>query len=548
MTDHRSAPQRSGTFRLLGAIIVLAFGSCLTFAQGKLRFDPISGVVGSSVTATATGLEPGAQVNLAWESANARWNVNADGRFLGITASKTLTHVAEATVDAGGTATFDFRVPEDYGYTHNVFVVAGDASVARQGFTVVPNLTVSPTSGPVGTPMTVTLTGVGYSFWQLAWHLLYDGAQTGWLSAITTRGTATAVIPASGATGLHTLQVLSGTHPVPYLNQQQAPTYNPHVPTVLASSFDITEGAPVRPQAAELQSLPREPFVAAGAGASAGGTGEPTLTLDHGSGTVGSAIAVHGAGFPAGARVGLTWTTTRGNDIISGLVPATLELGSVVVASDGSFDTIVATPDDLGGSHTLVATAATATNPATATTTAATTTSHATTTTRATTTTPAATTAAAATVAANVAAQSEAVASYTITPSVVAVTPSVVAPAGDITITVKGVGWSDTANIYTFVMDNGYLGYGCGVNSQGDVTVHLKAPGQLGTHFIDVYPSIYRGVISAPGAPPPPRLEPGQDASLLPGANGTFFQLPMLNWRDHPGEELPAFHLAFEVR
>lgn len=539
MTDNRSAPQRRGTFRLLGVIIVLAFGACLTFAQGKLRFDPISGVVGSSVTATATGLEPGAQVSLAWESADAQWNVNADGRFLGITASKTLTPVAEATVDADGTATFDFRVPEDYGYTHNVFVEAGDESVARQGFTVVPNLTVSPTSGPVGTPMTVTLTGVGYSFWQLAWHLLYDGAQTGWLSAITTRGTATAVIPASGATGLHTLQVLSGTHPVPYLNQQQAPTYNPHVPTVLASSFEITEGAPVLPEAADLQSLPREPFVAAGAGAAAGapqGTGEPTLTLDHGSGTVGSAIAVHGAGFPAGARVGLTWTTTRGNDIISGLVPATLELGSVVVAQGGSFDTIIATPDDLGGSHTLVATTISAAAPAAATASAATTMTTAV--------TPTATAATTTTAAA----QGEAVASYTITPSVVAVTPSVVAPGGDITITVKGVGWSDTANIYTFVMDNGYLGYGCGVNSQGDVTVHLKAPGQLGTHFIDVYPSIYRGVISAPGAPPPPRLEPGQDASLLPGANGTFFQLPMLNWRDHPGEELPAFHLAFEVR
>jgi len=289
---------------------------------------------------------------------------------------------------------------------------------------------------------------------------------------------------------------LSGTHPVPYLNQQQAPIYNPQIPTVMGETFEITPGPAVMPREVSAQSLPREQ---SGQGSSSEG---PTLSLDYSSGTVGSPITLHGSGFSAGGTALLTWTTTRGNDIISGLVSATVDLGSVQVVEDGTFDTVILTPDDLGGHHTIEATQG----------------------------------------------EDKAVASYTITPSVTAVSPSVVAPGGDITVTVKGVGWSDTANIYTFVMNNGYLGYGCGVNSQGDVTVHLKAPGQVGTHFLDIYPSIYRGVVTAPGAPPPPRLEPGQDASLLPGANSTFLQLPMLNWQDHPGEELPAFRLSFEVR
>lgn len=481
---------------VLATVLLGLLGTASAQLPGRLTLEPAAGVVASSVTATASGLEPGTRVALVWESANASWNVTDEGRFLGVSAEQTLTPLSEGVVGADGTVAFTFQVPEDFGYMHNVFVVAGDETVARQGFTVLPQLTVNPTSGPVGTPITVTLTGVGYTFWQLAWHLLYDSAHTGWLSAITTRGTATAVIPATGAVGPHSLQVLSGTHPVPYLNQQQAPTFNPNVPTVLAATFVITGGDAVLPGAPEAQALPRAPFLPEPAGAG------PSLVLDYGSGTVGSKIGVHGEGFSAGAEVELGWTTTRGNDIISGLVDATLDLGSVTATAAGTFDTRLATPDDLGGGHTLLATVG----------------------------------------------DISASARYTITPSVAAVTPSVVAPTGDITITIKGVGWSDTANIYTLVMDNGYLGYGCGVNSQGDVTIHLKAPGQPGVHYVDLYPSIYRGVITAPGAPPAPRLEPGQDASLLPGANGTFLQLPMLNWVDHPGEELPAFRLSFEVR
>ena len=34
----------------------------------------------------------------------------------------------------------------------------------------------------------------------------------------------------------------------------------------------------------------------------------------------------------------------------------------------------------------------------------------------------------------------------------------------------------------------------------------------------------------------------------MPDANATYLQLPMLHHQDHPGEELPAFVLAFEVR
>jgi hypothetical protein len=57
----------------------------------------------------------------------------------------------------------------------------------------------------------------------------------------------------------------------------------------------------------------------------------------------------------------------------------------------------------------------------------------------------------------------------------------------------KGVGWTETANIYTVVYDDSYIGYVCAFNSQGDVEIPLQATGDPGWHFIDLYPAIYRG-------------------------------------------------------
>ncbi len=451
-------------------------------AAATLTLTPDHGPVGTSVTALGSGLTPGARLTLSWQTAAASWNVGG-GRFGGIVAKPIQSEVARGVVGADGALRLTFEIPEDYGYTHNLFLLdANGDKAARQGFVVVPQLTVSPTSGPVGTPIHIRFTGIGYSFWQSVWHLMYDGAHTGWLSGLTTHGTADVTIAATGAIGPHTVQALVGAHPVPYLNEQQAPIYIPQIPVVESAVFTITPGPAVRPQPADAQGLPRE-------GASGGvGTG-PALRLDHASGPVGSPTVLRGSGFPADTRVAITWSTVVGNRISgSGWEEATHDFATVSSDADGAFVFRFDTPDDLGGVHHIVAGAADA----------------------------------------------HAQVDYTITPSVFAISPRTVEPGGDITVHLKGVGWSQTANIYTLVMDNGYFGYACGFNSQGDVVIHIKAPGRAGEHYIALYPAIYQGDLKGPGAPPST-------------ANASYLLLPMLNAPDHPGERLPAFRLSFTV-
>jgi hypothetical protein len=481
--------------RLAAFAFALAFGTLPTggAAQeigGQLTLMPRGGSVGTRVVARARGLAPDAHFALVWNSGDPHWRTKA-GKFYGIVAPETARTLARGTSYASGTLVLRFTVPEDFGYLHDLEVrpenaAPGALAAATQGFTVVPQLAISPRSGPPGTPITITVTGLGYRFYQLVWHLLYDGAQTGWLSAVTTHGTARVTIPASGAIGEHTLQAIEGPS-APYLNGQQSPNAQRFIPQVVAATFRITAGRPVQPAAARAQTPPRKRPQAALAPRA------PALRSDFASGSVGAPIALRGSGFAPQTPLALTWETYVGNRL-SGNGWSTQErpLSKVTTDANGAFALRFATPDDLGGPHRVIARATGGAEAATA---------------------------------------------YTIVPSAAEITPRVVAPGGDYTVRIKGVGWSETANTYTMVVDNGDVGYGCGFNSQGDVTIHLRAPGRVGMHYVDLYPTIYRGEINGPGAPP-------AGASV----NGSYFLLPMLNVIDHPGERLPAFHLAFEVR
>jgi hypothetical protein len=196
---------------------------------------------------------------------------------------------------------------------------------------------------------------------------------------------------------------------------------------------------------------------------------------------VGTPLEIIGGGVAAGAEIGIEWFRIVGNRVGGqGWGEQNLGLDTVVAADDGSFRFSAPVPGDVGGQHRIAGIV-----------------------------------------------NGEPVASteFLVTPAAVPISP-VSGPWGtEITINLTGVGWTETANIYTLVYDNAYLGYACGFNSQGDVEITLKATGEPGWHYIDLYPAIYKGDES-----------PGQEN----------FRIPQLTYEaDHPGEDLPAFHFAF---
>ncbi len=445
-------------------------------AEGVLTFSPNSGPVGTDVVATASGLPANATLDFVWATAEARWLVE-DGHFYGQDADATQGVLQSVVSDKDGNASFTFTVPTDFGYVHNTTLVQGDEIVARQGFTLTPELSLSPTSGPLGTPITVTVTGLGFNFYQSGWHLMYDNAQTGWVTGSPTQGSATFTSPRPGTRG-HTcssscLDRAGRTSTSTVAELPTAMAYHEH------ATIHHTPGPAVTPPDAADQTLPRiEGQHAAGPG--------PAIVVDFASGIVGSPIRLTGVNYPAETTVQLSYSSVRGNRISGGgWETVDVPWGSVKTDAAGGFDMTWPTPDDLAGARTI--------------------------------------TAAAGDVSATV--------DYTITPNVEALTPMQVAAGETFQLVLKGTGWSDTGNIYTVVIDNSYFGYACGFNTNGTIIINFTAPLEPGWHYLDLYPSIYQGTSDVPTTT----------------TSNDHFQLPMLNAIDHPGEELPAFHLAFEV-
>ena len=443
---------------------------------GSVELTPWSGVAGTEVSVTGSGFDPGTAVEVVWNSVEGSWLLEgeANEEFVGREFLPTRTAMGSATVDTDGAFEATFEAPVDYGFSHDVTVESDGQLLNKAGFRLEPTLTVTPASGPVGTPITVRMEGIGWGYLENSWQLTYDNQYTGVLTSVTSDGVAEATIPATGTVGPHRIRIIHGAFTVPYLNGQQSPR-----PDRVDYTFDfeITPGDAVMPLPAASQSLPVET-----ATAPQGGDG-PAVWADVASGPVGTPLAISGRGFEPGQEVSLAWTSVVGNRISgSGWDEVSSPVGSVSVSDDGTIDFEWAIPDDLGGPHRLVVEDGSG---------------------------PLAET------------------SVTITPSLVS-SEVVSGPFGEmVEVVLKGVGWTETANIYNLVYDNAFLGYSCGFNSQGDVTINRPLTGAVGWHYVDLYPGIYKG----------------EDMGGVQN-----FRTPQLTFEaDHPGERLPAFRLAFEV-
>ncbi len=434
---------------------------------GHVKVSPTHGPVGTPVTVTADGLPANAEVEIVWRTVKGSWNV-ANAEYHGRTFTAVGYQITKLTADGNGVASVKFVAPEDFGFTHDVVVQQGTRLLSQTGFYIDMTVAASPQSGPVGQPITVEVKGIGWRKLHNSWLLLYDNNFTGWISSVSTGGSARFTIPAAGQPGLHMLEVVHGGFTFAYRNMQQSP--EPDRPQ-FAIPFTITDGDAVLPPAppAQAQTAIRH-LPAAGA-----------LAVAPAFSPVGKPITVSGSGFRPDKAYALNWTTVTGNRVSGGGWEESSKAIAKATADDkGNLTFAVNAPDDLGGAHELWVDDGGTRKSGT----------------------------------------------LWIQPTAMPLDVDH-GPAGTpFTIHLKGVGWTETANIFTIDYDNSFIGYSCGFNSQGDVVIHLYATGQPGWHYIDLYPAIYKGKENGPNN----------------------FRLPQLTYAaDHPGEDLPHFRFAFEV-
>jgi hypothetical protein len=491
---------------------------------GVLTINPLAGgPVGSNMTISGTGLPASTSVSLTWATTNATWNVDPEPNtvnYMGRTTTNVTDVLANVTTDAAGAFTLTMKVPNDFGGSHQIYAVIDGVDLLEGAFITTRTLTVTPRSGPIGTLIHVTYSGMGSSLFQNSAAVLWDNHFTGELVSEWTRGTGATTIRAAGPIGTHDLMVGDALTDL-YLNPVQSP-----YPFMNGSSvtFRVTKdnGPPkpsiswpdvVTPTVTEqttLQPGDLDPSSSA------------VATLSAQSGQVGAKVNLSVSDLSGTGSDQVMWATESGSRVdcssVTGLgcwIPVTSNIGSGVI-TNGSLTSALTVPDGLGGWHMVLVMNGS-----------------------------------------NIEAQVPFYVKESIVPfynksgaliseGVATASNSLSAfAAGDsgtgtytfkegqeFTISVKGVGWTQLDNTLSVDYDNSYVGYGCGFNSNGYLVIHLFATGGPGTHIIDLHPMLY--------------------TSQPAFANTPYGLTPVLSSaNDYPGlalgYQVPTLHFAIKI-
>ncbi|MBU6515842.1 MAG: hypothetical protein KGL23_08140 [Acidobacteriota bacterium] len=486
---------------------------------GSIGVSPVEGVLNTPITLSASGLAANATVTLEWSTSSATWVADVEPNtvnYLGRAATNFNVTLATVTTDAHGAFTYQFSAPADFGGLHTIYAVVNGVEVAQGGFTLLRTLTVTPRQGPVGTPITITYTGMGASFYTGGASVLYDNHYTGEMMANWTRGTASIVIRAAGAVGTHYIQVGNAISYL-YLNVVQSPIPYTNGATI---NFRVTrdDGPPasVIDWPANVTATVDRVTTLSAAGLDPASSAVATLSTTRGP--VLTKVRLSVTGLPTSGTQQLVWSTVVGNRVNCDSTCwafSSVPLGSAS-ATNGALNATVTVPDGLGGWHVVQVMDGTKVEaqvpfyvmesivPFT--------------------------NASGKVVSLGVASANDTTAG--LPTGQAGVGTHVFKQGQEFTISIKGVGWTQLDNTLGVDYDNSYMGYGCGFNSNGYMVIHLRATGGVGTHLIDLYPMLY---------------------SLSPSfANTPYGMVPYLSYaRDFPGLALgyhvPAIRLAIRV-
>ena len=183
-----------------------------------LKTTPDVAISGTNVTLSGAALPANKDVTLVWMTASVRYILDPKPDsvdYIGRKVDKIGVVLATAKTNASGAFSSSFKAPKDFGGIHDIFAVVDGVQVAKGGFLVERTVTISPKRGPVGTPITVTVVGMGSPTYESVGAVLYDNHYAGAVSANTTRGVTSFKIRASGKVGPHWIDYQGSSHTVP---------------------------------------------------------------------------------------------------------------------------------------------------------------------------------------------------------------------------------------------------------------------------------------------------------------------------------------------
>lgn len=453
--------------------------------SGTLIVEPREAYVGDDVVLRGRNLEPETDHDLLWQTSEGEWSVLAAHEVVGPRYRPRTVSIATVTTDASGSFDHEWTVPEDFGGGHRIELERAETTAATAEVTIVPHFEIGRTTVPMGETIAVRGYGLSTSVDRSNFQIAWDQGYTGLLTGVRRRGTATARVRAAGPPGEHVVQVWRNYNGVPYVTNN---TQSPMGPVAAGRQskwvVEVTEPE-TPPETVWVEETSAEEPIPAHYPDLDGDT-PASLSVSPTSGAAGTQIVIRGTDFPADEKVDLRWYQHVGEGIRGVTVepkPRPDVLPTVQTDANGSFLLETEVPVAEGSTRPIVAA---------------------------------------------VDGREVAVTGFMVQPDVERFEP-VRGPVGTtMMIELSGIGWTNYESTPTFVYDNHYLGYGCGMTEDyrsTTVRTELDMAGQPGWHFVDVYPSLFRTEDDEP------RLE----------------MFPHLSTENHPVRQLPVMHLAFEI-
>jgi hypothetical protein len=207
------------------AIVSTAAGVRPTADGPKAWVDRLEAVVGQELLLKGADLPRSSSVDVTWKT-----QVGVDTQIIGGAGQArpdSETALGTVVTDATGSFSLPFAVPKDKGGAHSVLIRSGDTIVAAAVVRVRPSAAaITPASGPVGTVMTIALTGVDDTDTGKIFMTVYDNAMLGYSCSVTAQGQITISLPATGALGWHYIDLYPGI----YKGDDLKDVYNYRIP------------------------------------------------------------------------------------------------------------------------------------------------------------------------------------------------------------------------------------------------------------------------------------------------------------------------------
>jgi len=460
--------------------------------RGTLVLSDEDGYVGETILIQGRNLPAGEEFELRWKSVQGEWGVLRAHEIVGPQYRPRVDTIGSVQTDDSGSFDTEFTIPEDYGGDHLIKLVdsSGD-QIDDAEIEVIPHFELLNETAELGDAFTIRGYGIGPDIMVNNYPVVWDNGYVGFMTGVQNRGTATAEIRAAGPPGKHVLQVWRSHLGIPFLqNNTQSPYGKVSDGRKRTWTVEVTE-----PES-ELRTSWVDPLLDEGPidlhYPDIDEDTEASLDITPECGQAGTTAVISGSGFPSQTEVNLIWYRHDGHEpqgknqppdhtIWANRVPDLLP--TVSTDSDGSFQVEIEIPVDVGSTRPITA---------------------------------------------EVNGREVAVTGFMMQPSIETFEPTSGPVGTEIEIELTGIGWTMYETTPMFVYDNDMLGYSCALSGPQRTKLRtvLRASGQPGHHFIDVYPAIFTAEEDDPD-----------------------YQLkPHLSYLDnHPVRPLPACHFTFEV-